>query len=187
MRLRNYFTIFCFILSFFAFGQNTTTTASISDITIDKFGTIKWVLTYREDYSGYGFDVEHLQNGKWVTCGGSGMGRVGENTLSQQLITDTVFCHVKFHKGVNTYRLRMTYPEQIISTEFQLISKVSNDDGSLWIMDGLIYLDNIEKYEILDKFGATLLKGEKQNIDISDLPPGKYFLYTKAATQAFVK
>ena len=81
----------------------------------------------------------------------------------------------------------MTRPIEIISEEVKLISKVSNDDGSVWIMGKNIFLDRQEYYEVLDQSGKLIKKGEQDTIDISVLPQGSYFLYTKTATKPFNK
>lgn len=81
----------------------------------------------------------------------------------------------------------MTYPSMAASKEFNLTSKVSNDDGSLWISGGQINLDNKEYWEIIGNNAAVIKKGETQIIDISTLNKGSYWLYTPTSTRSFVK
>jgi hypothetical protein len=189
------------ISSLFAFGQKDS--LGFSNISIDKFGNVNWTVIYCQNNHGYEMIIEQLKDGKWIKKGDWGVswaqavedeiksfdvpvGAVGGRSASE-IERSEGSTKVKFHKGTNRYRLRMIYPNQFTSGEFQLISSVSNDDGSLWIMDNVIYLDNVEQYEILDKVGATIKKNEASTIDISSLPEGSYFLYTKKATTPFTR
>jgi len=171
--------------SIFGFGQNDNT-PKFSNISIDKMGKIQYTVYYFPNGFDFVISVEQLKNDKWVTING-GMAGIITPTNSSELDTISFSSQVKFHKGINTYRLRMIYPNQITSEEFQLVSDVSNDDGSLWIMDNVIYLDDIERYEILDTVGRVALKGESKTINISALPQGSYYFYTKKATILFTK
>lgn len=183
------------IANLFSYGQ-TESASKFSDVSIDKFGNIKWTVSYFQDNYGFEIIVEQLKDGKWIDKGGLGGLIVAVKEKSSSVVTekssstmrvDKGSLQVKFHKGTSIYRLRMIYPNQFTSEEFQFISEVSNDDGSLWIMDNVIYLDNVEKYEILDKVGSKVLDGEAKTIDISSLSQGSYFFYTKKFTKPFMK
>jgi len=194
--LKNIFFIFCLVTTTnIAFGQKDTI-AKFSELSIDSMGKIKWTMTYMGAGPSYSVSAEQFKNNKWVFVGGIGGGfkivirkpgpiPTQTNTPTKQIRKDS--CIVKFHKGTNIYRLKMIKPVGGLSSEFQLISKVSNDDGSLWVSGNKIFLDYTENYEILNSSGDPVLKGEDKTIDISSLPHGSYFFYTKKETRPFVK
>ena len=169
-----------------ALTAQKTTLAKFSNLSINKMGDIQWTAIYQRG-NGFSVEIEKLVNGKWINTG-AGLGGIGVNPESKTKI-DTISntSRVKFHKGTNTYRLVMTWPHKAVSEEIKLESEVSNDDGSVWIVDQKILLDEKVQYEIINSSGTTISKGEAQTIDISAMPDGSYFLYTKTWTKKFAK
>ena len=165
--------------------------AEITNISIDSMGDLRWTTTYYVQKSFgncFSIVIEQLKNEKWdKIAGGIHKMAISKNPVVAQKIIQRDSTRVKFKKGINIYRLKMTFPSKIISPEIQLISNVSNDDGSLMIMGNKIFLDNKEYYEILNQFGEPLLKGDDRTIDISTLSRGSYFLYTKKSSLPFTK
>ena len=175
------------LLLFFAFssfGQKKQLT-KFSSISIDSMGDLKWTTTFNEDLFGLNVNVEKQKGDKWVFVGRAKGAIFGSALSTPKTQFDST--RVKFHTGINVYRLVMTQPEQLISEEIKLESKTSNDDGSLWIVSNTIILDNNTHYEILDQNGSTILKGEGRKIDIASLANGSYFFYTKGSTIPFNK
>jgi hypothetical protein len=167
--------------------------SKFSNLSIDSMGDLKWTIGYHEE-DGFDVDIEKFQNSRWhkVTGLSQILLRASKETMqsnleSTKMTTHTHTSRVKFHKGTNIYRLVMTRPDKIISEEVKLISSISNDDGSIWIVDNKIILDEIVQYEILNSDGATLTNGEAKVIDVSILPTGSYFFYTKTSTKQFTK
>jgi hypothetical protein len=149
-------------------------------------GDIQWTVTYHQDIS-FSIHIEKLVNGKWTNLDvGLGGISLAERDLSK-MSTTTNSNRVKFHKGLNVYRLVMIFPDKIISNEIKLESDISNDDGLLWVVNNKIILDKKMQYEILNSVGSTIKKGEDETINIDDLLNGSYFLYTKAWTKRFIK
>lgn len=162
--------------------------AEITNLSIDSMGDIRWTASYYESLQGLTIEVEQFRSNKWVKTGsGKSACFIPGPRWSPEQKTEKDSIRVKFHKGTTKYRLRMTVPATVISAEITFTSRVSNDDGSLWIVNNKILLDRREYYEILDHQGATIMKGDNETIDISLLPPGSYFFYTKTATRSFVK
>jgi hypothetical protein len=105
-------------------------------------GHVKWTTNYIQDPHSLEIIIERLVKNKWIAVGGfSCTWLENHNTINISRVDSS---QVKFHKGVNKYRIRMTYPSKATSAEFQLISRVSNDDGSPWISGGQIMLDRKE-------------------------------------------
>lgn len=181
-------TIILTLILFFTckiFGQ-TTDVPHFSNVSITAIGDIQWTVTYHQDIS-FSIHVEKLMNGTWTNIGG-GIGGITLDPKDLRVMkTFTNTSRVKFHKGHNVYRLVMTFPDKIVSDEIELESGISNDDGSLWVVNNKIILDEKVKYEILNSVGATIKKGEDATIDIDDLLNGSYFLYTKTWTKTFTK
>lgn len=179
--------IVTFILfSFCKICGQTTVVPHFSEISISAMGDIQWTVTYHQDNS-ISVHVERLLKGTWTETGSGINGISLEPKDLSVMKTTTNTCRVKFHKGQNAYRLVMTYPDKIVSEEIKLESDISNDDGSLWIVNNKIILDEKVEYEILNSVGATIRKGEESTIDIKDLLNGSYFLYTKSWTKTFTK
>jgi hypothetical protein len=169
---------------FATFGQKSDP-VDFSNISIDTMGLVKWTTKYTHSGSSLHILVERLVNSKWTEVGGYGSTWLFDPPTSS--ITRNDSSRVKFHKGVNKYRIRMTQPSQATSSEFELISKVSNDDGSLWATGGQIILDKKEYWEIISNKDGLLKKGDSKIVDISFLPSGPYWLYTSSATKTFTK
>lgn len=192
MKTKNSYLFWFVLFATTAFGQKDTI-VKISEFSIDTMGKIKFTISYFG--TGASGSLEQFKNGKWTSIQGLSSFRVvkvngkGEplqkETPTRKIEKDS--CMVKFHKGVNTYRIKITRPYSAISNEIKLTSKISNDDASVWVSGNKIFLDNTENYEILNSSGDPLLKGVGKTIDISSLPSGSYFFYTKKETRPFVK
>lgn len=172
------------IFSLAVFGQKDNPVV-FSDISVDSMGLIKWSTAYLQNGHSLQILVERFVDGNWTEAGGFATTWEINRRIMINKRTDS--SKVKFHRGTNKYRLRMTYPSMAASKEFNLTSKVSNDDGSLWISGGQINLDNKEYWEIIGNNAAVIKKGETQIIDISTLNKGSYWLYTPTSTRSFVK
>lgn len=184
MRIFIFLTLF--LVSIVSSGQ-TMQEAKLTDVSINSMGDINWSVTYK-GRDGCRIHLEKLVAGQWTTV----IPHLGVFTISSPkdpptVNTLTLTTRIKFHKGTNIYRLVMTYPEKALSEEFKLESEVSNDDGNLWIMNNRIILEESVQFEVLNSNGETVKKGEDKIIDISTLPSGSYFLYTKAWTRQFAK
>jgi hypothetical protein len=177
------------LLNSFAFGQKSSE-LEIYNISIDSMGDLKWTISYIQDLRGGSQQIEHMKGDKWVVIEDFGWATAPgkEWTPSKNKSSKRDSVRVKFHKGVNKYRIRASvHGEKIISSEVQLISKVANDDNSVWIMGNEIIMDKKEYYEIINQSGEVVLKGEGKKINISSLGKGSYFLYNKKETKKFIK
>ena len=151
-------------------------------------GDLRWTASYVESLQGLSIEIEQFKNNQWIKTGrGSDYCFIPAPGWSPEKRIKRDSARVKFHKGINRYRLKMTVPVTVISAEIELISNASNDDGSLWIVGNRILLDRKAYYEVLDRQGTTIIKGENETIDISALPRGSYFFYTKKATKPFTR
>ena len=176
-------TIFLAIALFGAvslFAQRDT----LYNIRIDTLGDLKWRSELYGDNSH--IEIEQFKNNKWVSIGGSSWTCIlAFDNKVKRVHNDSV--RVKFHKGINRYRL-VIKPSSQAYHEIELISRMANDDGSLWVSGGQIILDRKEYWEIISNTnGSILKKGETKIVDISLLPKGSYWLYTKAATKPFTR
>lgn len=186
-------TVFSLISSIVR-GQ--TDSILISDISIDTLGNLKWKVTSYRTFEG---QVEQFKAGKWIvierigrwpslvvrTKDGVPIKKVKTSTYKKEVEWGSA--SVKFHKGINKYRIVITKPSPHIYTEVILDALRSNDDGSVWIVNNEIIMNVVEYYEIMDQDTKTILKGEAKKINIATLPKGAYFLYTKKATKTFTK
>jgi hypothetical protein len=174
-------------------GQNDS--LQISDLHIDSLGDLRWTITSYRSVIGR---VERWNGSTWTPVANFNRRRYSVIPLKGAPTTekkprvlrkeiDNVKVRVKFHQGLNRYRVVLVKPQSLISPEIELTSRVSNDDGSLWIVGDAIILDQKEYYEIMDQDAKTILKGENEKINITSLPKGSYYLYTKKATRAFTK
>jgi hypothetical protein len=193
MKIKNSYLFWFVLFATTAFGQKDTI-VTISEFSIDTMGKIKFAISYFG--TGTSGSLEQYKNGKWTNIQGLGssrwviVNRKTEEPLQKKIPTRKIekdSCTVKFHKGVNTYRIKITRPYRAISNEIKLTSKVSNDDGSVWVSGNKIFRDDVEYYEIMNNNGDLVLKGEDKTIDISSLSPGSYFFYTKKSTTPFTK
>lgn len=177
------------ILSIFNLVGQTKSVAKFTNISIDSMGDLKWTTTYFQDLNGLEVAIEKKTGTKWTYVDGyvSYTMPVKGKSWSPSIRTKVDSVRLKFHKGTNVYRLVMKRPEQITSSEITLVSNNSNDDGSIWIVNNNIILDDNVQYEILNSTGSTIKKGEEKTINISDLTKGSYFLYTKSWTKEFKK
>jgi len=188
-------TILLLSITCFVSGQKDNL-VEISNISIDSMGDLRWTVTYIESLDGLSQKIEQFKDNKWVVVGDAGYsiiltkssddsGEPSKWVSTKKSKNDSV--RVKFHKGENKFRIRVTVPGKATSSEVVLTSKVSNDDGSLWIVGNKIILDYKVQFEILNHLGATIMKGEDKTIDINSLPKGSYFFYTKTSTRPFLK
>lgn len=183
--MRAVLLIFVLCMSTSVRGQSITE-PHFSNLSINSMGDLQWTVTYHQDLS-FSVHIEKLVNDKWVDLG-LGLGGFSLAEKDPSLMqTTTSSTRVKFHKGLNVYRLVMTFPDKIVSPEIKLESETSNDDGSLWIINNSILLDEAVDYEILNSVGTVIAKGEGKTINISNLKEGSYFLYTKNWTKSFSK
>jgi hypothetical protein len=172
--------------------QQKDSTIRFSNISIDTLGDLKWTTSYIFDIRGGSLNVECLKGDKWIVIDGSGWsvalieGSEIPKTAIRESKRDSI--RVKFHQGLNKYRITADISgKKAVSQEIQLVSKVSNDDGSIWISGSNIIMDKKEYYEIINQSGSTIQKGEAKIISIASLDKGSYFLYTKTATKPFTK
>src|SRR5688572_12213963 len=102
------------------FGQ-TDSQPKFSNVKIDSMGDIQWTVTY-PDAERFEVHIEKLVNGKWtdLKVGLYGMSlRTEPDSTSDTgtLRTMTHTSRVKFHKGLNIYRLVMIAPDKTVSDE----------------------------------------------------------------------
>ncbi len=183
--MRTLISTLLLLLRFSAHGQ-VNTEPHFSNISMDSLGDIQWTVTFHQNNS-FSIQIEKQVNRNWTNTG-AGLGGISleaKDLTAMKTITST--SRVKFNKGLNIYRLVMTFPDKIVSEDIRFTSNISNDDGSLWIINNTIILDDTVPYEILNSIGATIQKGQNKLIDISGLTNGNYFLYTKTWTKEFVK
>lgn len=191
LKTKHFFIGLLLLTTIVVFGQKDSI-IEFSNISIDSMGDIKWSISYIESIRGGSQNIEHFENNKWIIVGGHSWSvsyKKGSPPYTTPIrVSNTDSVRVKFHKGINKYRITALIDnKKSTSTEFQLISKVSNENGELWISGSEIILDTKEYYEIINQSGAVLLKGENKKINISSLNNGSYFLYTKKATKTFTK
>jgi len=196
MKGKKIYSFWLVVLTSIVFGQKDTIT-KFSNLSIDTMGNLKFTISY----FGKGFSgcIEQYKNGKWISIRElstfkSVIRATPASSTENKLVvplaarkTDTDSCIVKFHRGINRYRIKSLKPYSLVSHEIELNSKVSNDDGSLWIAGNKIFRNETGYYEIMTSGGDVVLKGSEKVVDISSLSPGSYFLYTKTSTAPFTK
>lgn len=188
------FTLCLMVVTYWLPAQIDTTTR-FTQLSIDTMGKLNFAVSYfGTSFKGY---VQQYKNGGWRNVGELGSGshvviRYGGGETPRKKTPAarrefTSFCILKFHKGENRYRIKSSKPYELLSPEIILNSKVSNDDGSVWVSGHTIIRDQAEYFEILNSSGDLIFKGEEKIIDISALSPGSYYLYTKTSTLPFTK
>lgn len=181
------------VLSPWLYGQNDS--LQISDLRIDSLGDLHLTIAHYRPVSGQverwngntWKSVARLSSGRYTIIKASGTAPAEKKPkpLKRKIESETI--RVKFHQGLNRYRIVLVKPQPLVSPEIELQSKVSNDDGSLWIVGDEIILDEKEYYEIMDQDAKTISKGESEKINIASLPKGSYYFYTRKATRPFTK
>lgn len=194
----NYLILIIFVKTLNLSAQKGT--VKISDIRVDSLlGDITWTITYLDQTSSVWQGVERHNGTAWLNFRSAGwvfsFAKASESSsltekeepVKKQWVSHHDSLRVKFHKGLNRFRIKVTRPDTVVSPEICFRSRVSNDDGSVWIVNQEIQMEQKEYYEIIDHNGTTLLKGEQVKVNISGLRSGAYFLYTKTATRSFTR
>ena len=127
------------------------------------------------------FVVEQFRWNKWVEVGRVvGKGEVAETTYESK---------VRFHSGENKFRVKQTdytgkpkYSEEVTFT-----SEKNEVSFSPTRVDDVLNFSAPTMYEIYDEFGGIIFKGYGQNVKVSGLKKGKYYLNLDNRLEIFSK
>ncbi|MFO0358045.1 MAG: hypothetical protein ACK50A_13910 [Sphingobacteriaceae bacterium] len=97
------------MISYSTYSQKDSVLVKIYDISIDSMGDVKWKTDY---YDHFDITIERLKNNKWIYAGGRSswteyIDKV--SPLTEKHTSDNTV-RVKFHKGINKYRLVLKSP-----------------------------------------------------------------------------
>jgi hypothetical protein len=161
-------------LVFFLSACTESRDSFFTDVALDEFNNISWVVTDRNDSTSY--FVEELRFEKWEMIGevlGKG---IGENAYS-------------FNVDMNcaVYQLRVsTATGKLIHSDV-----VENDipplDFSPKKVDKYINFTNKVNYEVIDQYGNLALSGCDKKINTANLKKGMYYLLYGDKSAEFLK
>ncbi len=144
-------------------------TFDVKDITVSGEGLLEW--TTINEQGSLPFVVQQFKWNKWVTIGEViGTGRMEGNRYSFQ---------ADAHSGTNTFRLaqRTNKGKGRFSEE---ISFESRDEAPILIstakIDDNVTFSSQTHYEIFDEFGRLVKRGFDQNVNVSALNKGLYYI-----------
>lgn len=144
-------------------------------------GTYTWTST--NETGELPFVVQEKRWNKWIRVGEvPGIGSPGEHTYSFKVVP---------HSGENIYRVKQT--DQTRRSRFSENVSYTNPSIAVvtWTYDkrtDVINMTGSSLYEIYDQFGNIVKRGYANNIDVSDLGKGLYYLnYDNKMGDTFIK
>ncbi|HOY38990.1 MAG: hypothetical protein KBB11_08440 [Bacteroidales bacterium] len=129
------------------------------------------------------FQVEQFRWNRWITVATvEGKGGPGENTYTAAILPSS---------GENRYRV--IQKDHLYRTRFSDEYLYTNTQEPVVVTSKLkkvkteITLSAASMYYVVNSFGATVLEGSGEAIDVSSLPKGKYILAYDATSVGFTK
>lgn len=154
-------------------------TYELVSINVDKEGSIKWET--KGEAGKLPFIVEQYRWNKWVKIGElEGKGTPGLNSYSLKATP---------HSGENKFRVKqIDYTKKPrYSDEVKLRSMTPPVSlESKKITDNITFTMET-MYEIYDYYGNIVLKGKGKEVNVANLPKGKYFLNFDNSTEQITK
>jgi hypothetical protein len=157
-------------------------TFEIQYLTIDKIGLLKWATM--KEHGALPFDIEQFKWNKWIQVGttdGKGTGSLNRYSFD-----------INLHTGKNKFRVKQIgcnnkarYSNSVEYTNSaREITFIPGNGGK--VIDQIFFSDNTS-YEIYDYYGKLIKTGNSDNIKVSTLKPGTYFLNYDNKTETFIK
>ncbi len=157
-------------------------TFEIKTISIDKDGFINWSTI--KEHGSLPFVIEQYRWNKWIRIGSvKGRGTGGLNRYRYP---------VEFHSGNNKFRIKQVgssnKPRYSQSVEYlSNIPEITFVPGNGGKTSTHIYFSGRTRYEIYDYYGKLVKTGTENDVDVSKLKPGTYFLNYDNKTEIFTK
>lgn len=159
-----------------------TSTFEIKYIKANKDGYLNWATI--NEHGSLPFIIEQFRWNKWIRIGsvsGKGVARLNKYNFN-----------INFHSGKNKFRIKQIgsnnkarYSESVeyINNNPE-ITFIPGNGGSV---TNRIFFSSETRYEIYDYYGKLVKTGISQEIDVTKLKKGKYFLNYDNKTETFVK
>jgi len=157
-------------------------TFELIDITINKTGYITWETI--NEHGSLPFIIEQYRWNKWIRIGSvKGKGSKSKNTYS---------FNISYHSGKNKFRVKQVGSDKknrySKSIEYlNNISELSFIPGNGGNVSNVIFFSDETQYEIYDYYGKLIKTGNSQEIKVSNLKKGIYFLNYDNKTETFTK
>lgn len=158
------------------YSQNTDT-LKIKNILLDSTGKLKWSILMTN--SPLYYQVETLVSNEWQNLysvnGARALVKISSNASSSWWMQESE--KIKFHHGLNKIRVRVTAPYVAMSEEVQYYYKYYelNNHHPIVTRKKIAFNQDVS-YAIYNKKYKQVLKGVGQEVDISSLKRGKYYL-----------
>ncbi len=151
-------------------------------IVVDKGGFLKWATL--KEHGSLPFIVEQFRWNKWVRLGsvnGKGTDKLNRYNFS-----------IDFHSGVNKFRVKQVgsnnKPRYSKSVEYiNNIPEITFIPGNGGKVVERIFFSASTRYEIYDYYGKIAKTGDSDQINVSALKSGSYFLNYDNKTETFIK
>ncbi len=159
-----------------------TSTFEIQQITIDKSGLLKW--STLKEHGSLPFIIEQYRWNKWIKVGAiPGKGR---NKLNKYVLK------VDFNSKNNKFRIKQIgsdnkarYSESI---EYESdIPEITFIPGNKGKASDKIFFSTNTRYEIFNYYGKLMKTGNSNEVNITKLISGTYFLNYDNKTEIFIK
>lgn len=141
--------------------------------------TLHWTTAGESENSTY--YIQKFVNNNWLTIRIiTAKGTTGEGSYT---------IPVQHHAGVNRYRIRHQERDGRIYFSPEIIYEQRPDEVRFYPQNATnrLYFTKSVAYKITDIKGNTLLSGTGDQVDISSLPRGVYFLVYEGKTERFLK
>ncbi|HVA98254.1 MAG TPA: hypothetical protein VNG53_05110, partial [Bacteroidia bacterium] len=146
---------------------NPKSTYTVSTITIDNSGLLKWTTT--NESGSLPYIVEEFRWNKWVYAGEvQGIGTAGSHDYAFQCVP---------HSGQNRFRIKQIgfTGEPRYSDAVTMNSDIAKVTYSC-VKDKVIEFSAATAFEVYDYYGTVVKKGFGKDLPIDNLNKGKYFL-----------
>ena len=157
-------------------------TFEIQVIVVDKNGFLKWATL--KEHGALPFVIEQYRWNKWIRVG-SIKGR-GTNKLNKYNFS------VNFHSGKNKFRVKQVgsnnkarYSKSVeYINSIPVVTFIPGNGGKV---ADRIFFSSITRFEIYDYYGKIVKTGNSDQINVSSLKSGSYFLNYDNKTATFTK
>lgn len=141
--------------------------------------SVKW--TTNNETNQEPFVIEQHRYNKWAQIGKIvGKGPDGYNNYSFP---------VKHFSGTNKYRIKQRDTE--VEWIYSDVTEYYNDRTPIQFYphraDKMLYFSEYTYYEIFNKFGSLMKKGDAEEVNVSEFPPDMYYLNIDNRTERFLK
>ncbi len=151
-------------------------------IIADKSGFLKWATL--KEHGSLPFVIEQYRWNKWIRVGsikGKGTEKLNRYNFS-----------IDFHSGNNKFRVKQTGSNK--KTRYSKAVEYINNIPEITFIPGnggkvveKIFFSASTRFEIYDYYGKIIKKGDSDQIDVSSLKSGSYFLNYDNKTATFIK